>query len=670
MDTSNNIPGHWEVRIFEEACKKVPLSGIKIKQANYLSRGRYPVIDQGQDLIGGYYDDEKFLVTAEPPYIIFGDHTKVKKYVPFKFIAGADGVKVLKPLPIYNPKFFFYLIHTIHIPDKGYARHFQFLEKKAIPLPPLSEQQKIVAKIEELFSELDKSKQQLDTAQQQLKVYRQAVLKWAFEGKLTAVWREKIKLELRRLEPLSENIKSTVTDEAPRIANLKFRSQLHGTEFKVPGEAELGRVRNPSASPKNRSRVADPSSPQEENGLPEGWKVVSLSDYSQISGGLTKNPLRQTLKMQVPFLRVANVYFNFLDLTEIHTIGLKENEFARVKLEKNDLLFVEGNGSIDQIGRVALWDGSIPNCVHQNHLIKARFSKHLSAKYVLYYFCSTKGRSDIKEQAQSTSGLHTLSLGKVSKLKLPLCSIEEQQQIVQEIESRLSVCDKIEETLTASLQQAEMLRQSILKKAFEGKLVKAEKQPVVKPAIDYFLQVQILALIAKASRQKNIQHGEMTIAKYAYLADKIYDIPTQYNFERWHLGPYPPEIKKAIKNNKFFTINSGAIDLVDEKALLKYNNPYQQKIETAVNELTSIFSKYPSEERPHKTELLATICKVIEDIKSASLGKVRQSMNEWKIDLKNSAYKNKAEKFTEAETKKCLDFIIEKGWDKKLIGQQ
>jgi len=267
-----------------------------------------------------------------------------------------------------------------------------------IPLPPKPTQQAIVSKVEELFSELDKGIENLHTAQQQLKTYRQSVLKWAFEGKLT-----------------NENLKA--------------------------GE------------------------------LPKGWKWVVLGEVSKVSGGLTKNAKRQTLKLQLPFLRVANVYFNCLDLEEMHTIGINESEVERVKLAKDDLLFVEGNGSIEQIGRAALWNGAIDNCVHQNHLIKSRLSKEVVPKYALYFFCSKLGRDKIKEQANSTSGLHTLSLGKISKLQLPLSPIEEQHNMVQAIESRLSVADKMEECIIQSLQQAEALRQSILKKAFEGKLI-------------------------------------------------------------------------------------------------------------------------------------------------------------------------------------------------------
>ena len=184
--TQNNLPKDWQIKKLNDVSKKLSLNKLKIKQKDYLPSGLFPVIDQGQDLVGGYYNDENLLVSDEPPYIIFGDHTKVKKYINFKFIPGADGVKVLKAKENILPKFLYYLLFTIKIEDKGYARHFQLLEKESFLIPnDIETQQAIVSKIEELFSELDKGIEDLKTAQQQLKTYRQSVLKWAFEGKLT-----------------------------------------------------------------------------------------------------------------------------------------------------------------------------------------------------------------------------------------------------------------------------------------------------------------------------------------------------------------------------------------------------------------------------------------------------------------------------------------------------
>jgi len=253
----------------------------------------------------------------------------------------------------------------------------KYFESVEIPLPPLPEQHRIVEKIEELFSELDDGVASLKKALEQLKTYRQAVLKWAFEGKLTEKWRNTHQDSLEDGDTLLEQIKA------------------------------------------ERKRV----------------------------------------------------YANFLDLNEVYEIGLRQEEVEKFLLVKNDLLIIEGNGSIDQIGRVAIWNDKINPCVHQNHVIKARPHTNTNPLFSLYFLLSHQGRKFIKKQAGSTSGLYTLSLSKVRNLNIPFCSLQEQTKIVQEIESRLSVCDQLEATLTENLDKAEALRQSILKRAFEGKLV-------------------------------------------------------------------------------------------------------------------------------------------------------------------------------------------------------
>ena len=170
----------------------------------------------------------------------------------------------------------------------------------------------------------------------------------------------------------------------------------------------------------------------------------------------------------MPYLRVANVYFDNLDLREIKEIGVLENEIKQTLLKKDDLLFVEGNGSKSQIGRVAIWDGSIKNILHQNHIIKARPNGKMQSKYALYYFMSSFGRKQIMEVASSTSGLYTLSTNKIRNLKIPYLNFDLQKELVESIELKLSIFSNIESTVSKSLQQAESLRQSILKQAFEG----------------------------------------------------------------------------------------------------------------------------------------------------------------------------------------------------------
>jgi type I restriction enzyme, S subunit len=204
-------------------------------------------------------------------------------------------------------------------------------------------------------------------------------------------------------------------------------------------------------------------------------------------------------------LRVANVYANRFDLSEVFEIGLEKEEVKRVLLRRNDLLIVEGNGSIDQLGRVAIWDEKISPCVHQNHLIKARPSESINVKCTLYFLLSHQGREFIKREAGSTSGLHTLSLSKVENLKIPLSSKEEQEQIVEEIESRLSICDRLEDTIIENLQKAEALRQSILKQAFEGKLV--PQDPNDEPAEKLLERIKQEKTKSKPEKQLSLENS-------------------------------------------------------------------------------------------------------------------------------------------------------------------
>jgi len=236
--------------------------------------------------------------------------------------------------------------------------------------------------------------------------------------------------------------------------------------------------------------------------LPEGWGWFKLADLSDISGGLTKNQKRNALPIRRPFLRVGNVYANRLELEDMHDTGISEAEIERVTLVKGDLLVVEGNGSVDQIGRVAIWNGSIDGCVHQNHLIKARPLDLVHSEFMLYFLMSELGRKFIVRAASSTSGLHTLSISKVESLFVPLCAKEEQEILLSELSFKLSLADQLDQTITTSLQQAETLRQSILKKAFSGQLV--PQDPHDEPASALLARIKAERAEVVAKPRKNI----------------------------------------------------------------------------------------------------------------------------------------------------------------------
>jgi type I restriction enzyme S subunit len=220
---------------------------------------------------------------------------------------------------------------------------------------------------------------------------------------------------------------------------------------------------------------------------PEGQD--SIGNTCEVIGGLTKNKQRDSVPNQLPYLRVANVYENELRLQDILKIGVFEKELQRVILKKDDLLMVEGNGSIDQIGRVALWDDSISPCVHQNHLIKVRTnSEILLPKFLLYYLMSPKGKNEIAGKATSGAGLYTLSISKISSINVTIFNIEQQKEIVRRVESLFALADAVEKQYLAAKQRLDRLSQSLLAKAFRGELV--PQDPNDEPAAELLKRIQ------------------------------------------------------------------------------------------------------------------------------------------------------------------------------------
>lgn len=288
--------------------------------------------------------------------------------------------------------YYYLLLHRPDLIKQGIggaqANISQTILKKLMVSYPVdrSEQMRIVARIEELFSELDNGVETLRKTKQQLAVYRQAVISAAFPE---------------------------MTDE----------------------------------------------------------NTVRLDEIADISGGITKGrDLSKQETVHLPYLRVANVQNGYLDLSQMKTIELKVIEKEKYLLRSGDVLYTEG-GDRDKLGRGTVWNDEIPNCVHQNHVFKARLDlKKANPRYVAYWSMSAFARNYFYNKGKQSVNLASINKTVLSALTLPLPSLPEQEATLREIESRLSVCDSIEKTVDTALQQAEAMRQSILKKAFEGRL--------------------------------------------------------------------------------------------------------------------------------------------------------------------------------------------------------
>jgi type I restriction enzyme S subunit len=163
------LPAGWGELAFEAAFSDVTGGQAKTKARDYQDAGLVPIVDQGRELIGGFTDDPDAAFRGPLPVIGFGDHTKVVKYVDFAFGIGADGLKVLRPSSELDPKFAFRVLRSIHLPDGGYDRHFKYLKRARVPVPPLEKQRRIAAildKADELRAKRRAALEQLDTLTQ------------------------------------------------------------------------------------------------------------------------------------------------------------------------------------------------------------------------------------------------------------------------------------------------------------------------------------------------------------------------------------------------------------------------------------------------------------------------------------------------------------------------
>jgi type I restriction enzyme S subunit len=147
----------WELKDFEECIDKIPRT-TKIPKKQFLAEGKYPIVSQEDSYINGYWDKSEDLLKVDRPLVIFGDHTKKLKYIDFDFALGADGVKVLLPIKTIDARFFYYQLLSITLGDLGYARHYRLLKQEKIVIPPLEEQKRIVAKLDQCFEAIDKAK--------------------------------------------------------------------------------------------------------------------------------------------------------------------------------------------------------------------------------------------------------------------------------------------------------------------------------------------------------------------------------------------------------------------------------------------------------------------------------------------------------------------------------
>ncbi|TRU07085.1 MAG: restriction endonuclease subunit S [Microcystis sp. Msp_OC_L_20101000_S702] len=458
---STKVAEYWE----EEICWISPadLSGYNQK---YISKGNKSISKFGlENSSAKLMPKGSILFSSRAPigYVAIASNS----------LATNQGFKSIIPNEnIFNEYIYYYLKSAKQLAEKhANGTTFKEISAKAfaslsIPLPPLPEQHRIVEKIEELFSELDDGVASLKKALEQLKTYRQAVLKWAFEGKLTEKWRNAHQDSLEDADTLLEQIKA----ERKR----HYQQQLEDWKQALKEWENNGKETKKPTKPQQPKDLPPLTKEELSNlpSLPDGWMWVKLGNLCDIIGGVTKGrKLEGKNTISLPYLRVANVQDGYLDLSVIKYIEVLPEDLEKYRLVSGDILYTEG-GDRDKLGRGTIWRNEISDCIHQNHVFRARtFQQLIKSLYISYFSQTQTARNHFFKHGKQTVNLASINMTVLSNLPIVLCSTVEQKLILDEIESRLSVCDQLEATLTENLDKAEALRQSILKRAFEGKLV-------------------------------------------------------------------------------------------------------------------------------------------------------------------------------------------------------
>ncbi|EDZ67531.1 Type I restriction modification DNA specificity domain protein [Nitrosococcus oceani AFC27] len=335
------------------------------------------------------------------------------------------------------------------------------IEALPLGLPPYNEQQRIVAKIEELFSELDKGIESLKTAREQLKVYRQAVLKHAFEGKLTAQWREENKDKLESPEQLLARIQQE--------REARYQQQLEEWKAAVKAWEATGKEGKKPGKPKKSLAIKINSFKIPKN-FPNGWISIQLRElFESTQNGLAKR--QGTSGKPIPVIRLADIKNQEVDSSDLRSIKLDATEIQKYELSRNDLLCIRVNGSPNLVGRMILFkhDNVMAYC---DHFIRFRFPQGIVLpSYIQMLFDTQTVRRYIELNKVSSAGQNTVSQTTISALAIPYCSLMEQKIIVSRLEEQLTSISAVKVEIEENFQRLKSLRQSILKKAFSGQLV-------------------------------------------------------------------------------------------------------------------------------------------------------------------------------------------------------
>lgn len=373
----------WQYIKFEQAIERVPKTS-KVAKKKFLEVGTYPIISQESDFINGYWDIADDVFKVDEPVLIFGDHTRIVKYVDFNFVLGADGVKVLKPISQINPRYFYYYLNWVPLKSLGYARHYRLLKEKEVPVPPLAEQKQIVTILDEAFADVDRAR---ELAERNLNNAREL-----FDSTLNQIFSQR-----------GESWESEKFGDVCEFVRGPFGGSLKKNIFKSDGYAV----------------------------------------YEQ----------QHAINDQFTSIR----YF----IDEEKFKGMK-----RFELLPGDLI-MSCSGTM---GKIAIVPEAIKPGIINQALLKLSPSDKINRKFLKLWMQSNDFQHKIEALAQGVAIRNMASVRVLKLIDVPIASPQQQAEIVEKLQYCGEETRKLEMIYQKKITALNELKQSLLRKAFQGEL--------------------------------------------------------------------------------------------------------------------------------------------------------------------------------------------------------
>ena len=384
----------------------------------------------------------------------------------FDGLASAEFI-VFEGNELIDPGFLRYRLHAqdfvnfaSHLNEGDRPRvSFEQIGNFEVLVPPRNEQRRVVERIEELFDEIDRGVESLRTAKRTIDLYRQSLLKSAFEGRLTADWRAKNHDKLECPETLLARIREQRQD--------CYKAALRDWERALGKWREKGGKSKRPAKPKAPKRYSTDRSGLAVPDLPLGWAWSHLGCSS--SGPEYGTAAKSSTQGEVPVVRMGNIQNGRIDWADLVYTSDKE-EIARYSLQPGDVLFNRTN-SPELVGKTAIYRGERP-ALFAGYLVRVnQINEVVSGPYVAHFLNSPLAREHGK--SVKTDGVNQSNINgtKLQEYPFPFCSPDEQAEIVRILDDRLESADTLQAEIDTNLARADALHQSILRRAFSGQLV-------------------------------------------------------------------------------------------------------------------------------------------------------------------------------------------------------